>query len=89
MKLALETEIRFRISLSIGDSRQLEPMTRRVRSETLRLLNAGGAAVYARSGELLERSARFSLLRSRWPSPADVAAQGWRTWNWMASTPPD
>lgn len=86
MKLALETEILFRISLSIGDSRQLEPMTRRVRSETLRLLNAGGAAVYARSGELLEPVCL--LLRSRWPSPGDVAAQGWRTWNWMASTPP-
>jgi signal transduction histidine kinase len=87
MILALETEILFRISLSIGDSTQLEPMTRRVLSETLRLLNASGAAVYARSGDMLEpvcmlprtleRSARFPRLRARWPSPADVAARGW------------
>jgi signal transduction histidine kinase len=87
MILALETEILFRISLSIGDSTQLEPMTRRVLSETLRLLNASGAAVYARSGDVLEpvcmlprtleRSVRFPPLRACWPSPADVAAQGW------------
>ncbi|WP_374341445.1 ATP-binding protein [Methyloversatilis sp.] len=86
MSLALETEILFRISLAIGDSMQLEPMTRRVLSETLRLLNAGGAAVYSCSGDALvpvcvlprpfERSARFLALRACWPARRDIAAKG-------------
>jgi signal transduction histidine kinase/CheY-like chemotaxis protein len=45
MQLALETEILFELSLSIGDSPELQPMLRRVLSETLRLLNGSGAFV--------------------------------------------
>jgi two-component system, sensor histidine kinase and response regulator len=45
MQLALETEILFELSLSIGDSPELQPMLRRVLSELLRLLNGSGAMV--------------------------------------------
>jgi len=45
MQLALETEILFELSLSIGDSPELQPMLRRVLSELLRLLNGSGATV--------------------------------------------
>ncbi|MBP6097424.1 MAG: response regulator [Methyloversatilis sp.] len=86
MKLSLETEILFRIALAIGDSMQLVPMVRRVLSETLRLLNASGGAVFVRDehGRLdtlcmlprtFDRSAEFRLLRERWPRPDVVVAQ--------------
>jgi signal transduction histidine kinase len=86
MKLSLETEILFRIALAIGDSMQLVPMVRRVLSETLRLLNASGGAVFVRDehGRLdtlcmlprtFDRSPQFSLLRERWPRPDVVVAQ--------------
>lgn len=45
MQLALETEILFELSLSIGDRPELQPMLRRVLSEMLRLLNGSGAVV--------------------------------------------
>ena len=86
MNLSLETEILFRIALAIGDSMQLVPMVRRVLSETLRLLNASGGAVFVRddNGRLdtlcmlprtFDRSREFSLLRERWPRPDVVVAQ--------------